>query len=132
MSRTALFLRIWSIVSSTSTAPWCITVTVRAIIRTNCMSCSTTMSACVRLISRTSSAVRATSSCVMPAAGSSSRINSGLPASTVPSSTHWRRPCERRPTMPPAIAPSPTRSMISSVMASARGREFVRRAASHR
>ena len=33
MSRTALFLRIRSIVSSTSTAPWCMTVTVRAIIR---------------------------------------------------------------------------------------------------
>src|ERR1700712_1385007 len=62
---------------STSTAPCEKTVTVRAIMRINCMSCSTTTSACVLLISRINSAVRCTSSWFMPAAGSSSKISSG-------------------------------------------------------
>src|SRR5216683_2894607 len=43
-----------------------------------------------KLMSRTSSAVLCTSSCVMPAAGSSSRMSSGSVDSTMPSSTHCR------------------------------------------
>src|SRR5882724_13181667 len=85
--------------------------------RMNCMSCSTTMSALLRLISRTSSAVFRTSSCVMPAAGSSSRISSGSVDSTSPSSTHCRWPCASWPTRRCAAETRPIRSSISSTSA---------------
>src|SRR5216683_1480193 len=85
--------------------------------RMNCMSCSTTISALLRLISRTSSAVLRTSSCVMPAAGSSSRISSGSVESTSPSSTHCRWPCASWPTSRSAAETRPIRSSISSTSA---------------
>ena len=96
------------------------------------MSCSTTISALVLLISPTSSAVRATSLSVMPAAGSSSSTSSGSVESTTPSSTHCRCPWASWPTMREATAVSPTRSSMSSTTARARAPLFVRAAASHR
>ena len=49
-----------------------------AILRMNDMSCSTTISGCVELMSLMISAVRMVSSSVIPAAGSSSRMTVGL------------------------------------------------------
>src|SRR5882762_4551208 len=114
MSRTSGLRMMFSTSSSTSTAPWLNTVTFLAIIRMNCMSCSTTINALLRLISRTSSAVLCTSSCVIPAAGSSSRIRSGSVESTSPSSTHCRWPWASWPTMRSAKAERPMRVSISS------------------
>src|SRR6266566_689751 len=117
MSRTRGLRIMFSTSSSTITLPWLKTVTFLAIMRMNCMSCSTTMSALLRFISRTRSAVFSTSSCVMPAAGSSSRINSGSVESTIPSSTHCRWPCASWPTRRSAAAVRPIRSSISSTRA---------------
>ena len=96
--------------------------------RMNCMSCSTTMMAARSLISRINSAVRAVSSCVMPAAGSSSRTSQGSAATTMPSSTHWRWPCANRPTISRRISPSRNRSTVSVVSEPARRAPCQRRA----
>ena len=83
------------------------------------MSCSTTTRAWRWLSSAIRSTSRSTSSSVMPAAGSSSRIRSGSGAITMASSTSWRWPCASWPTMRWAIAVMPTRSIASSVRRSA-------------
>ena len=85
--------------------------------RMKAMSCSTTMSDLVRLMARTISAVRPTSSWFMPAAGSSSRMRSGSPLSTVPISTHCRCPWASVPTMrsvEPVSAISPSTSSTTA------------------
>ena len=118
--------------SCISTAPWLNTVICFEIMRMKAMSCSTTISAFERLMSRMMAAVRSVSSWFMPAAGSSSRIRSGSPASTVPISTHWRWPCAKVPTVWAARPAMPTRPSTSFTMASARCGLFLRRAASQR
>ncbi len=104
---------------SISTAPWWNTVTVLAMRRMNCMSCSTTTRAWRRFSSAISPTRRSTSSSVMPAAGSSSRMRSGSGAITMASSTSWRWPCASCPTRRWAMPPMPTRSIAASVRLSA-------------
>src|SRR5471030_2809600 len=84
-------------VPSASTEPSCRHVTLTPSSRTKCMSCSTTTTVLVMLISLSSSAVCWVSASVMPATGSSTSSNLGSWASSMPISSHCFCPCDRLP-----------------------------------
>ena len=73
---------------SQMTVPSCKTVTIRAICRTNSMSCSITMIACFSANDWSNWPVCSVSLSVIPATGSSTRSNDGSCKITMPISSH--------------------------------------------
>src|SRR5213592_3547707 len=101
---------------SQSTVPWWRTVTLRAICRTNSMSCSITRTERSAAIVSSSSPVRVVSSSVMPATVSSTSRSSGSCAIIMPISSHCFSPCERAPAFPSALSASRTVSSVRAIL----------------